>query len=159
MIMLLALRLSLFQSLRGVGLGWSERAATQSLALSPVSIPERGWVGLELRDNIALIIRKSVSIPERGWVGLEPRFSGSCYQFGAFQSLRGVGLGWSSPGAGTNRDPSVVSIPERGWVGLEPAAPVPVQASGRVSIPERGWVGLERQAMSPSQEAIPCFNP
>ena len=60
-----------------------------------------------------------------------------------FQSLRGFGVGWSAPVAGSRRTAPDVSIPERVWGGLEREAVAALVIVGGVSIPERVWGGLE----------------
>ena len=91
----------LFQSLRGFGVGWSDKGDPGEAGPKGVSIPERVWGGLE--PDIAPLgrIDRCVSIPERVWGGLEPR------EFRPSHPRRRV------------------SIPERVWGGLEPPMPMP----------------------------------
>ena len=94
---------SIFQSLRGLGVGWNAILGSPIYRHGVFQSLRGLGVGWNARGQFYPVIRDFFSIPERAWSWLERGGGRFDYHNFHFQSLRGLGVGWNPQhGPGVN---------------------------------------------------------
>ena len=126
--------------------GWSCRSRSSS-----VSIPERVWWFVELREG-GTSARPSAFQSLKGFGGLwNSAPPAQSHPADPFQSLKGFGGLWNSGRQPRQAERARVSIPERVWWFVEQHPADRFTPSPEVSIPERVWWFVERFGLGVSR--------